>query len=62
MAEERDSKNENSNQKQEDKMQKNKASTSSKRNVNDYSSDQHSSKKTKVDNVLKNHGEDENTE
>ena len=43
-------------------MQKNKASTSGKRKVNDNSSDQHSTKKTNVDNVLKNNGEDENTE
>ena len=43
-------------------MQKNKASTSGKRKVNDNSSDQHSTKKTKVNNVLKNNGEDENTE
>ena len=62
VAEERDRENENSNQKQEDQMQKNKASTSGKRKVNDNSSDQHSTKKTKVDNVLKNNGEDENTE
>ena len=62
MAEERDRKNENSDQKQEDQMQKNKASTSGKRKVNDNSSDQHSTKKTKVDNVLKNNSEDENTE
>ena len=39
----------------------NKASTSGKRKVNDNSSDQHSTKKTKVDNVLKSNGEDENT-
>ena len=62
MAEERDRENENSNQKQEDQMQKNKASTSGKEKVNDNSSDQHSTKKTKVDNVLKNNGEDESTE
>ena len=62
VAEERDRENEKSNQKQEDQMQKNKVSTSGKRNVNDNSSDQHSTKKTKVDNVLKNNGEDENTE
>ena len=43
-------------------MQKNKTSTSGKRKVNDNSSDQHSTKKTKVDNVLRNNGEDENTE
>ena len=43
-------------------MQKNKATISGKRKVNDNSSDQHSTKKTKVDNVLKNKGEDENTE
>ena len=43
-------------------MQKNKASTSGERKVNDNSSDQHSTKKTNVDNVLKNNGEDENTE
>ena len=43
-------------------MQKNKASTSGKRKVNDNSSDQHSTKKTKVDNVLKNNDEGENTE
>ena len=43
-------------------MQKNKASTKGKRKVNDNSSDQHSTKKTKVDNVLKNNGKDENTE
>ena len=43
-------------------MQKNKASTSGKKKVNDNSSDQHSTKKTKVDNVLRNNGEDENTE
>ena len=49
MAEERDRENENSNQKQEDQMQKNKASTSGKRKVNDNSSDQHSTKKTKAD-------------
>ena len=57
VAEERDRENENSNQKQ-----KNKTSTSGKRKVNDNSSDQHSTKKTKEDNVLKNNGEDENTE
>ena len=62
VAEGRDRENENSNQKKEDKMQKNKASSSGKRKVNDNSSDQHSTKKTKVDNVLKNNGEDENTE
>ena len=62
VAEERDRENENSNQKQEDQMQKNKALTSGKRKVNDNSSDQHPTKKTKVDNVLKNNGEDENTE
>ena len=62
VAEERDRENENSNQKQEDQMQENKASTSGKRKVNDNSSDQHSTKKTKVDNVLKSIGEDENTE
>ena len=63
MADERDRENENSNQKQEDQMQKKKASTSGKRKVNDNSNDQHSTKKTKVDNVLKkNNGEDENTE
>ena len=62
VAEERDRENENSNQKQEDQMQKNKASTSGERKVNDNSSDQHSTKNTKVDNVLKNNGEDENTE
>ena len=62
MAEERDRENESSNQKQEDQMQKNKASTSGKRKVNDNSIDQHSTKKTKVDNMLKNNGEDENTE
>ena len=43
-------------------MQKNKASTSGKRKVNDNSSDQHSTKMTKVGNVLKNNGEDENTD
>ena len=48
-------------------MQKNKASTSGKTKVNDNSSDQHSTKKTKVDNVLKmkaqkENGEDESTE
>ena len=43
-------------------MQKNKASTSGKRKVNDNSSDQQLTKKTKEDNVLKNNGEDENTE
>ena len=59
VAEERDRENENSNQKQEDQMQKNKASTLGKRKVNDNSSDQHSTKKTTVDNVLKNNGEDE---
>ena len=58
----RDRENESSNQKHEDQMQKSKASTSGKRKVNDNSSDQHSSKKTKVDNVLKSNGEDENTE
>ena len=62
VAEGRDRENENSNQKREDQMQKNKASTSGKRKVNDNSSDQHSTKKTKVDNVLKNNGEDEDTE
>ena len=65
VAEERDHENENSNQKQEDQMQKNKASASGKRKVNDNSSDQHPTKTTKVDNVLKNfnnNGEDENTE
>ena len=56
MAEERD---ENSNQKQEDQMQKSKASASGKRKVNDNSSYQHSTKKTKVDNVLKNNDEDQ---
>ena len=48
-------------------MQKNKASTSGKTKINDNSSDQHSTKKTKVDNVLKmkaqkENGEDESTE
>ena len=43
-------------------MQNNKASSSGKRKVNDNSSDQHSTKKTKVDNVLKNNGKDGNTE
>ena len=62
MVEERDRNNENSNQKKEDQMQKNKASTLGKRKVNDNSSDQHSTKKTKVDSVLKSNGEDENTE
>ena len=61
VTEERDHENENSSQKQEDQMQENKASTSGKRKVNDNSSDQHSTKKTKID-VLKNNGEDENTE
>ena len=60
VAEERDRENENSNQKQEDQMLKNKASVSGKRKVNNNSSDQHSTKKTKVDNVL--NSEDENTE
>ena len=59
VAEERDRENENSNPKQEDQMLKNKASTSGKRKVNYNSSDQHSTKKTKVDNVLKNNDEDE---
>ena len=54
VAEEIDRENENSNQKQEDQMQKNKASTASKRQVNDNGSDQHSTEKTNVDNVLKN--------
>ena len=62
VAEEKDRENKNSNQKQEDQMQKNKASTSGKRKVNDNNSNQHLTKKTKVDNVLKNNGEDENTE
>ena len=62
VAEERDRENENSNQKQEDQMPKNKASTSGKRKVNDNSSGQHSTKKTKVNNMLKNNGEAENTE
>ena len=62
VAEERVRENENSNQKQEDQMQKNKASTSGKMKVNDNSSDQHSTKQTKVDNVLKNNVEDEKTE
>ena len=61
VAEERDGENKNSNQKQEDQMQKSKASTSGKRKVNDNSSDQHSTKKAKVDNVRKNDGKDENT-
>ena len=52
VAEERDRENGNSTQKQEDQMQKNKASTSGKRKVNDNSSDQHSTKKTNVDNML----------
>ena len=43
-------------------MQKSKASISGKRKVNNNSSDQHSTKKTKVHDVLKNNGEDENTE
>ena len=62
MAEERDRENEISNQKQENQMQKNKASTSGKRKVNDNSSDQHSTKKTKADNLLKSDGEDEDTQ
>ena len=53
VTEERDRENESSNQKQEDQMQKNKVSASGKRKVNDNSSDKHSTKKTKVDNVLK---------
>ena len=62
VVEERDRRTENSNEKQEDQMQKNKASASGKRKVNNNSSDQHSTKKTKVDNVLKNNGEDGDTE
>ena len=62
VAEQRDRENENLNQKQEDQMQKSKASTSDKRNINYNSIDQHLTKKTKVDNALKNNGEDENTE
>ena len=62
VAKERDRENENSSQKQEDQMQKNKTLTSIKRKVNDNSSDQQSTKKSKVTNVLKNNREDENTE
>ena len=44
------------------KCRKTRPTTSSERKVNDNSSDQHSTKKTKVDNVLKSNDEDENTE
>ena len=61
VAEEGDRENENSDQKQEDQMQKNKALASGKSKVNENSSDQHSTKKTKVDDVRKNNS-DENIE
>ena len=61
VAEERDRENENSNKSKKIKCRKTRPQLQVKE-VNDNSSDQHSTKKTKVDNVLKNNGEDENTE